>query len=110
MKLSERIKAKAKVRRSATCKIFEEEVLCVLHSAAGMSELGNELDKAAEGASFETAKIIAKQFLDPDTNKPCMTASFIDKECSQTDAMELLRIFLRMNGSGSGSLEQAEKN
>lgn len=110
MSLFDKIKASAKKRRAKECTIFDEKVLCVLHSPAGLRELQKEFSEASQQEDMATHKIVARQFLDPETGEPFLTPEFLDEECSQIDNGDLINIFMRMNGSHDRAVEQAEKN
>jgi len=110
MSLFNKIQASAKKRRTKECTIFDEKVLCILHSPAGLRELQKQFVAASEKDDIETHKIVVQQFLDPSTKEPFLTPEFLDEECSQIDNGELINIFMRMNGSHDRAVEQAEKN
>jgi hypothetical protein len=108
MSLLDKVKATAKERRVKECKVFGEPVLCILHSKVSLQKVRQQFAKAMETDSAES--VLAKQFLDPDTNKPFLTNKFLVEECAAADVDNLLDIFLKMNGSSTSSVEEAEKN
>lgn len=107
MNLFDKIKANAEDRRVKECTIFGERVLVKLHSLNQMTQIDKEL---GDGDDRQNAELIAKQFLDPKTKDPVLTADWLMDECTQADALQLVRLFIKMNRVNDDSLEQAEKN
>ena len=108
MSLLEKVKASAKERRVKECTVFGEQVLCVLHSKKSLAEIREQFAKAMETDDSES--VLARQFLDPETRKPFLTKKFLVEECATQDVEGLLDIFLRMNGSSTRAVDDAEKN
>ena len=105
--LRKKMKETAKSRTVQECTLFGEKVLCKVYSMDGIKAVGDKL--GAGNLESDIAKCLAAQFIDPDDKKPIFTAKFITEEMSQPDAMEMLSLFSRMNGS-TGTVEDSEKN
>jgi len=105
MSLLDKIKLEAAKRRTKECTIFNHSVLCVLHSKRSCEDLQEQFSN-----SDKATELLAKQFLDPETNKPFLTVDFLENDCSQSDFIELINLFGRMNGRNENAVEEAEKN
>jgi len=106
MSLFDKIKKNAADRRTVECTIFGEKVLCKLHSKKSIKEVQERFS----GEEGEGQEELANQFLNPDTMEPILTAQFIEDDCSQKDAVELLDLFMKLNGFSDDALEESEKN
>jgi hypothetical protein len=105
MSLLDKIKIEAAKRRTKECTIFNQPVLCVLHSKRSCEDLQEQFSN-----STKATELLVEQFLDPATNKPFLTVDFLENDCSQTDFIELINLFGRMNGRSENAVEEAEKN
>jgi hypothetical protein len=105
--IRDRIRKLAKGRMLKECTVFGEKVNCRVYSMTGIDKEVTPILNSSDDKKI--AEFMAKQFLEKETGKPVFTTAFIMNDMSQSDAMELLSIFSKMNGS-SGAVEEAEKN
>lgn len=100
-KILEKIRTKERIKK---VEVFGEMVNVKLFTIEEMKNYSIEEDNA------KVAEFLSKQFLDSETGEKIFTPAVILNKISQGDAMKLLRIFMKAQGTSDDFEEEIEKN